>query len=104
MIYTIGHEETYDKALISMSKDFCKLGHTDNLYGSGEEYQGGSVWELASDAMEYLKANMPRLSAHAVFAVDADWENGDTLQIGNEPFRRLRVTSQILHKCPRGVL
>lgn len=45
--YTIGHTESYNKALAENPDECFKLGET-------EDYQGGWIWKKAKDAAEFL--------------------------------------------------
>jgi hypothetical protein len=45
--YTIGHTESYNKALVEDPDNCFKLGET-------EEYQGGWIWKTAKAAAEFI--------------------------------------------------
>lgn len=72
MIYTIGHQENYDKAL----REHAALGQVTYKTGQGADYPGGYAFQTAEDAQRRIAEAYPERN-FAVYEVDADWE-GDT--------------------------
>lgn len=64
MIFTVGHEENYRKAIAQYGV-IQKMGETI-------EYQGGIVFETYEDAERHLKA-LGHQDDWCVWGVDADW-------------------------------
>ena len=92
MIFTVGRRSIYDQGL-EHGPDFKKLGRCELQYG----YEGGSVWRTKQEAESYLEREMDRgrLFDYGVYGVLADWDT-ETMQLGDEPFRRLLETRQIV--------
>lgn len=63
MIYTIGHRESYRKALSE--------NYPVNKTGRKETYSGGCVWKTPEEARAYLQSlGLPN---YAVYEIDANW-------------------------------
>jgi hypothetical protein len=93
MIYTVGDRAEYNPRLedfLEVGTDFHKLGK--GVHG-GKPYAGGSVWQTATEAQDYL--NRESLSSYSVYGILADWDI-DTEQLAGEPFRRLLRDAQIV--------
>jgi hypothetical protein len=94
MIYCIGRRDRYDAAL--EKGPFHKVGR--GLH-NGIWQEGGSVWRTAEEARAFILGNGIE-ATREVYGVEADWET-DTLQLRDEPYRRLLKTAPIVG-LPRG--
>jgi hypothetical protein len=90
MIYCIGLRARYD-AKLAGGLPFYKYGRGIHNYSF---HQGGAVWISEAEAWDFLaKSNMTEI--RGVYGVLADWE-ADTIQLPNEPFRRLTKNAEIV--------
>lgn len=69
MIFTIGHQGNYDKAL----REHAALGQVTYKTGQGDGYPGGYAFQTAADAERRIAEVYPD-HGFAVYEVDADWE------------------------------
>lgn len=93
MIYCIGHRERYDAGLAK--GPFYKLGRG---LRNGTFEPGGSVWQTEAEARTFI-ARTGIGATREVYGVEADWDS-DTLQLRDEPFRRLVKTAAVI-RLPR---
>lgn len=82
MIFTVGHEESYERYFEEQENLPRKLGRT-------EDYVGGSVWKTVQEAQKYCPKD------YKVYGVLADWEN-DTVPSKEGPWHDLLVTSPLV--------
>ena len=72
MIYTIGHEANYQKAIAdSPYHGISKVGKT--IGPQGEPYSGGYAFQTIEDAERRI-VEEGKVGVWAVFGLDADWE------------------------------
>ena len=96
MIYCIGRRDRYEAGL-DREGPFLKVGRG---LRKGVWQDGGTVWRTEEDARAFIERNGIG-ETRDVYGVLADWDS-DTIQLGNEPYRRLLKTSGIVRLGARG--
>jgi len=88
MIYTIGHTESYRKAL-SENPSVNKKGQT-------ETYPGGCVWRTPEEAKAFLQ--FAGLDNYSVYEIDADWATDTRENEDGGAWRDLLNDSKIIRE------
>ena len=83
MIYTIGHEESYDRYFREQGRPL-KLGRNGR-----KDYPGGSVWETEEEAREYCS------KGYQVYGLLADWKT-DTEQSKDGDWHDLLINAELV--------
>ena len=93
MIYTIGHQENYERAFQKHGEgQVVKAGRYAKP--DGTVYPGGCVWRTREEAQEYLK-KYPTLS-WKVYGVVADWELDTAPNESGQPWHDLLRDARIV--------
>ena len=90
MIYCFGLRARYEPKLES-GQPFFKIGRGLHDFSF---HDGGAVFRTEDDAMTFMLANKIE-GGRSVYGVLADWD-ADTIQLPNEPYRRLVKSSPIV--------
>lgn len=89
-VFTVGHEETYDRGISERGGKFKKVGRSD-------DYPGGFACRTPEDA-ERLIDEFDKRGKWAVYELDADWDD-DTVQSLNGWWHALLRSSVIMRKA-----
>jgi len=89
MIYCYGLRVKYDAKLES-GKPFYKIGRGFHDFSF---HHGGAVWKTPAEVRDHLLKN--GIEGRGIYDVLADWET-DTVQIDDEPYRRLLKSAQVV--------
>lgn len=90
-VFTVGHEENYDRGIVKYRTKFQKLGRR-------KDYPGGFAVRTPEDA-ERLIDEQGKRGEWAVYALDADWEK-HTVPSENGWWHALVKSSRVVRKIP----